>query len=274
MDTTPLANVVVVLDEPQNIVNIAGVVRAMKNMGLSRLRLVNPAEFDAWRIGGIAHRSKDVVENAEILDSLSKALADAVLVIGTTARPRTAHRNYIRPREAAIRIVEEAGRGPVALLFGREDRGLGNEALDLCHGVAIVPTDPEYSSLNLAQAALLMSYEVFLAAQEEDGPLPRGRRSTRPATVEELENTYAALEEGLHRIEFFKARTPESILRTLRTVISRAEPDLQEAGLLRAIGFEIGHYLDRTVGPAKEPSSGLDRAAGEADSGGEKTAGD
>ncbi len=252
MDTTPLANVVVVLDQPQNLVNIAGVVRAMKNMGLRRLRLVNPAEFDTWRIGGIAHRSEDVAESAEIFDSLPDALADAVLVMGTTARPRTAHRNYVRPREAAARVVDQARTETVALLFGREDRGLGNEALDLCHGVAIVPTDPDYSSLNLAQAALLMCYEVFLAAQEEEGPLPKGRRSTRPATVEELEYTYAALEEGLHRIEFYKSRTPESILRTLRTVIARAEPDLQEAGLLRAIGFEIGNYLDRILGPAKD----------------------
>jgi TrmH family RNA methyltransferase len=256
MDASPLANVVVVLDEPQNILNIAGVVRAMKNMGLRRLRLVNPAEFDAWRIGGIAHRSEDVVEGAEILGSLKEALADATLVMGTTARPRTAQRNYVRPREAAVRIVEQASRGTVAILFGREDRGLGNEGLDLCHAVAIVPTDPDYSSLNLAQAALLMSYEIFLAAQEDEGPLPKGRRSTRPATVEELEQTYTALEEGLHRIEFFKARTPDAILRTLRTVISRAEPDLQEAGLLRAIGFEIGHYLDRQLDGGKWEGEG------------------
>ena len=248
MDTVPLANVVVVLDEPQNIVNIAGVVRAMKNMGLSRLRLVRPAEFDAWRIGGIAHRSDDLVEGAEILDSLPEALGDAVFVVGTTARARTAHRNYVRPREAAARVVEQAAQGVVALVFGREDRGLGNEALDLCHSVAVVPTNPEYSSLNLAQAVLLLSYEIFLAQGGEEGPLPRGRRSTRPATVAELEETYAALEGGLRRIDFFKARTPEAILRTLRTVISRAEPDLQEAGILRSIGYEISAYLRRRLG--------------------------
>lgn len=248
MNSSPLDNVVVVLNEPQNLVNIAGVVRAMKNMGLRRLRLVQPAEFDAWRIGGIAHRSQDVVENAEIFDSLSEALADTVFVVGTTARARTAQRNYVRPRNVAPKIVEYAREGLVALLFGREDRGLGNEALDLCHAAAIIPTDPDYSSLNLAQAVLLLSYEIFLAAEGDGGELPRGRRSTRPATVEELENTYAALEEGLHRIEFYKAREPEAIIRTLRTFISRAEPDLQEAGLLRAIGFEIGKYLDRQEG--------------------------
>jgi len=244
MSNSPLENVVVVLNEPQNLVNIAGVVRAMKNMGIWRLRLVRPAEFDAWRIGGIAHRSQDVLEGAEILDSLTEALADAVYVVGTTARARTAQRNYARPRDLAPKIVDYTKEGVVALLFGREDRGLGNEALDLCHAAAIIPTNPEYSSINLAQAVLLLCYEVFLAAQGEQGPLPRGRRSTRPATVEELENTYAALEEGLHRIDFYKAREPESILRTLRTLISRAEPDIQEAGLLRAIGFEIGKYLD------------------------------
>jgi tRNA C32,U32 (ribose-2'-O)-methylase TrmJ len=138
----------------------------------------------------------------------------------------------------------------VALLFGREDRGLENEALDLCHSVAIIPTDPGYTSLNLAQATLILAYEIFLAAGGESGPLPRGRRATRPATVEEMENTYAALEQGLHRIDFFKARAPEAILRTIRTTLSRAEPDLQEAGIFRAIGFEIVSYLDRVPGPA------------------------
>jgi tRNA (cytidine32/uridine32-2'-O)-methyltransferase len=247
MDLEILENIVVVLDHPQNVVNIAGAVRAMKNMGLHRLRLVNPAEYDTWRIGGIAHRSEDVAEEAEIYGSLGDALRDAVFVVGTTARARTAHRNYARPRELGPMVVERAREGVVALVFGREDRGLENDALDLCHSVAIIPTNPDYSSLNLAQATLLLSYEVFLAAEGDIGPLPKGRRTTRPATVEEMENTYAALEEGLRRIDFFKARAPEAILRTIRTVISRAEPDLQEAGILRAIGFEISSYLDRTL---------------------------
>ena len=135
-------------------------------------------------------------------------------------------------------------------------------------------TDPDYSSLNLAQATLLMSYEIFLASQEEEGALPRGRRSTRPATVDELENTYAALEDGLHRIEFFKSRRPESILRTIRTVISRAEPDLQEAGLLRAIGYEIGYYLDRRFGSTETDRGISEEATSEAVPDSEKKKGD
>jgi len=247
MSTDVLDNVVVVLDHPQNLVNIAGVVRGMKNMGLRHLRLVNPDEFDAWRIGGIAHRSGDVVENAKIFDTLTEALADVTYVVGTTARGRTAHRNYGRPREMAPTIVERAREGTVAILFGREDRGLENEGLDLCHAVAIIPTDPDYSSLNLAQAALLLSYEIFLAAGEGNAPLPRGKRSTGPATVAEMEQTYWALEQALDRIEFFKARKSEAILRVIRTVLGRARPDNQEAGIFRAMGFEVVSYLDRTV---------------------------
>lgn len=242
-----LDNVVVVLDHPQNLVNIAGVIRAMKNMGLSRLRLVEPDEFDAHRITGIAHRSEDVVEAVTFHAALEDAVSDAVWVLGTTARPRTAQRNYVRPREVAPDVLARAAEGTVAVVFGREDRGLTNRGLDLCHSVAIVPTDPEYSSLNLAQACLVLAYELRLAAGGGEAPLPEGKRSTDPATQEDLEDAYAALREGLERIEFFKARTPRSVMRTLRTVLGRAEPDLREARLLRAVGFEIGNYLDRAL---------------------------
>jgi tRNA/rRNA methyltransferase len=240
-----LSNVVVVLDEPRNVVNVAGVVRAMKNMGLRRLRLVRPAEFDARRVTGIAHRSEDVVESAEIVDDLGEAVADCVFVLGTTARGRTAHRNYGRPREWGPRLVDRAREGPVALLFGREDRGLTNEGLDRCDGVAIIPTDPEYSSLNLAQACLLLSYEIFLAAEGGAEELPAGKRLVGRATRGEMEQMLEALQGGLERIDFFKSRSPDAVMRTFRTLLSRAEPDSHEVGLVRALGFEIGHYLDR-----------------------------
>ncbi len=248
-EANPLSNVVVVLHEPQNLVNIAGTVRAMMNMGLSRLRLVRPAEFDAYRITGIAHRGDFLVDHAEIHDTLADALADAVFVLGTSARARTAHRNYGRPRELAGQVLEQASGGTVVVLFGREDRGLSNQALDLCNRVAIVPTLPEYKSLNLAQAVLIVAYELFLAAHEMSA-LPRGRRATEPATNAELEETYAVLQRGLDRIDFFTRRAPEGVMRTLRTIIARAGPDTQEAGILRAIGYEIKRYADRAEAPA------------------------
>jgi len=243
---TALDSLVVVPDEPQNIVNIAGVVRAMNNMGVRHLRLVRPAEFNAWRIEGIAHRSRNIVENVGIFESLPDAIADATFVVGTSARARTAQRNYARPREVAGDIASRAADGRVAILFGREDRGLSNEALDLCQSVAIIPTDPDFSSLNLAQACLILLYEVFMTAQAGDEALPRGRRSIGPASGGDLEEMYEARQAGLDRIEFFKARQPKSVLRTLRTMLSRADLDLHEARLVRAIGFEIGHYIDRT----------------------------
>lgn len=242
-----LENVVVVLDETQDLVNIAGVVRAMKNMGLYRLRLVNPVEFDPWRITGIAHRCDDVVERAEIVTSLDEALESARWVVGTSNRARTAQRNYVRPREHVPELLERAREGEVALLFGREDRGLSNEALDRCHAVAVIPANPDYSSLNLAQAFLILAYELHLGAQSAALPLPRGRRAGPPATHAELERMYHALEDGLGRIEFFRARTSEGVMRTLRTLLGRAEPDQQEAGVMRAVGYGIGKHLERLV---------------------------
>jgi TrmH family RNA methyltransferase len=236
--------VVLVLDHPQDVVNIAGVIRVMMNFGLSRLRLVNPDEFDPYRIEGIAHRSMPLIEAATLHDTLEDAVAGCSWVIGTTARPRTAGRNYARPREVAEEVVRKAHDGDVAILFGREDKGLFNEGLDLCQTVAIIPT-AEYSSLNLAQAALVLSYETFLAAQAEPDALPRSRRATRPPTAAEIEHTFQAIEGGLGAIEFFKARKPAAIMRTLRTLLARAEPDLREAKLLAAIGFEVGHYVER-----------------------------
>lgn len=240
-----LSRVVVVLDHPKDVVNVAGVVRVMMNFGLSTLRLVRPDDFDTHRIEGIAHRSGPLLEDVTLHEALDEAVADCAWVVGTTARARTAGRNYARPAEVAGDIVEKAAREPVAVVFGREDKGLSNEALDLCHAVVIIPTDPEFSSLNLAQACLVLAYETFLAAGAAPEELPRGRRATRPPTAEELERTYRALEHGLGAIEFFKARKPAAVMRTLRTLIARAQPDLREARILAAVGYEVGHYIDR-----------------------------
>lgn len=243
-----LDRVVVVLDQPQNVVNIAAVIRAMKNMGVSTLRLVNPADFDPYRIEGIAHRSDDIIEATEMFASLEDALADCVMVVGASARSRTAVRRYIRPRQAATELLEAAtdGNGRVALLFGREDRGLDNAALDLCHSIVVIPTDPDYSSLNLAQAVMVILYEVLMASELGEQELPRrGRRANARATREDLEFMFDALEKGLARIEFFKARKSQAVITTLRTIFARADIDQRESRLVAAIGFEIGHFIDR-----------------------------
>ena len=238
----------IVLHLPQDLVNIAGAVRAMANMGLRKLTVVDPAEFDPWRITGIAHRTEPIVQAATVAGSLEEALADATYVVGTSARPRTARRNYHRPRELAPRIVRRARHGTVAIVFGREDRGLSNEALDLCHEVLVIPTAPGYPSLNLAQAVLLVAYELFLAGTDGHDELPTGRRSLGPATTAELEKMYAALEAGLDRAEFFKARKAESVMRIVRTVFGRTGLDAHEARLMSSIGYQVRNRLERLEG--------------------------
>ena len=248
-----LENVVIVLDEPKDVVNIAGVMRVMMNMGLSQLRLVNPDEYDLRRITGIAHRSAELAGSTQTFETLRDALIDTVFVVGTSARPRTAPRNYVRPRDVARKVARRALHGPVALVFGREDRGLTNSGLDLCHSIAVVPTATAYPSLNLAQACLVLCYEVHLALVEE-APLPGYKRDAGPATHADLEQMYEALARGFERIDFFKGdRRPEGVLRTLRTLLNRAEPDLRETRLLSAIGFEMERHSDRAKIP-EEPA--------------------
>lgn len=241
----PLDRVVIVLDETKDLVNIAGTIRAMMNMGLSRLRLVKPQEFDAYRITGIAHRGEPILATTRHFETLEEALRDCIWVVGTSARARTEGRNYGRPADLAPEILDRTTGGTVAILFGREDRGLTNQALDLCHAIAVIPTAAEYSSLNLAQAVMIVAYELFQGTSEAERPLPRGRRATEPATHEDLEEMYRALLGGLGELEFFKARKPESVMRTLRTILAQTDMDHREARLIAGIGYEMGHVVRR-----------------------------
>ncbi|HEX7051714.1 MAG TPA: TrmJ/YjtD family RNA methyltransferase [Longimicrobiales bacterium] len=241
-------NIVVVLNETQDLVNIAGSIRAMMNTGLSRLRLVRPAEFDRYRIEGIAHGSADVLEHAEFFDTLGDAVADAVHVVGTTARRRAAAYIWQHPREAAPELLEIAalGEGPVALVFGREDKGLSNEDLDRCDRVLTVPTDPRRPSLNLAQAVLLVAYELWVAGAARARPLPRPRRrAERHVNAEEFHALSTEVANALATIDFFKGRNPEPIMRSLRAIARRADLDVREAKLLRAIAFEVQKVFKR-----------------------------
>jgi len=237
--------IVVVLDQPQDLVNIAHVVRGLKNFGFRDLRLVQPLEYDAYRVGGIAHQTDDILARVGVFASLEEALADCVHVVGFTARGRTAKRNLQRPREAATEILAAAATGTVALLFGREDRGLSNEALDRCHRVVTIPTAPEYASLNLGHAVIVMLYELALAQGAESRPFKAPRREAPPATIEELERLFDDVQRSLELIDFFKTREREGIMRTIREVVHRVPLDQREAKLLRAVAIEVGKYHER-----------------------------
>ncbi|GIV96307.1 MAG: rRNA methyltransferase [Herpetosiphonaceae bacterium] len=255
------SGIVVVLFEPQDVVNIAGTIRAMKNMGLRRLRLVSPAEFDPYSIEGVAHRTADMIAATEIYDHLDAALADATYVVGTSARPRGARQMLARPRELAPELLARAEEGTVALLFGREDNGLPNWALDRCHRIVSIPSDPAYPSLNLAQSVLLLAYEVRMAAGAERQPFPLPRKAAPPATAEQLEELFGAIERALWAVGFFKAHLAEGMLRTLRSLVHRADPDRREAALLKAMCMETINVLEHQdvmsghtpAGPASNP---------------------
>ncbi len=236
---TPSALIVVVLHEPQELVNIAHVVRAMMNFGVRDLRLVAPREYDAWRVEGIAHRSADVVGRIRVFDDLDAALADTVHVAGFTARQRAAKRNVQRPREALAEALARSAEGPVALLFGREDKGLPNGALDRCHRVVTIPTGPEYPSLNLAHAVVVALYELALARGEAERAFKRPRRRSEAATAEDLERLFADAERALKAAGFFHNHVEEPVLRTLREIAHRTPLDAREAKLLRAMAIEL-----------------------------------
>lgn len=237
--------IIVVLHEPQELVNIAHVARAMKNFGVPELRLVAPREYDARRIEGVAHRTGDILERVERFDALEPALADCVHVVAFTARERTAKRNVQRPRDAAGEILALAEEGPVALVFGREDTGLSNAALDCCHRVVVIPTSPDHPSLQIGHAVAVMLYELALARGAEAQPVKPPRRAAPPATVEELERLYGDAERALGAIEFFKTRDRERIMRTIREVVHRVPLDQREAKLLRAIAIEAAKSRER-----------------------------
>ena len=243
-------DVVVVLNQPQDRVNIAGTARAMMNMGLRRLRLVQPAEYDRHRLEGIAHACEPIFDRVEFYDTLREAVSDAAHVAGTTARRRTAAFVWQYPRDAAAELLAIAGaqNGPVALVFGREDKGLSNEDLDLCDRLLHVPTDPAHSSLNLAQAVLLVAYELHVAGGGGAHALPLPRRRADEASSDDLLRLFDDVELTLSRVEFFKKRQPSSVMRTLRAAARRASLNRREAGLLRAAAIEVRKYVDRMVG--------------------------
>jgi tRNA/rRNA methyltransferase/tRNA (cytidine32/uridine32-2'-O)-methyltransferase len=240
-----LDRVVVVLLEPQNPVNIAATIRAMRNMGLSALRLVRPVAYTPEQIETIAHDTMDLVAAARHFDDLDGALADCVDVIAYTARRRAAKRTVLTPREAAARLVGGEGDGPVAMMFGREDAGLPNDALDRAHGLCTIPTT-EHGSLNLAQAVMVAAYELHLAAGDATRVTAPPKHDAPPATATQYGQLFEDLERALVAIEFFKTRYPEHVMRTARSLAYRAAPTAREIELARAMAIEVLRTLERT----------------------------
>ena len=243
-----LAPIAIVLHEPQDPVNIAATVRAMKNMGLSDLRLVRPAPYEPHRLEGIAHNTRDLIDRIRVFDRFDDAVADRVRLVAFTARRRAAKWRIIGPRECAAELLAAAAEGPAAMVFGREDSGLPNEILDRAHAAVVIPTS-EHASMNLAQAVLVACYELHLAAGDATRAIAPPRKDAPPATQAQLEQYFADAQRSLAAIEFFKTRDVEHIMRTLRSLTLRAAPDARELSLIRAMAIEVIRYMDRVRKP-------------------------
>ena len=240
---TLLQNIRVVLVNTSHPGNIGGAARAMKNMGLSRLVLVQPLDFPAVDATARASGADDVLDNALVVDSLEEALVGCSLAIGTSARDRSIPWPLLDPRECGAKVVEQAGAGEeIALVFGREHAGLTNEELQRCHFHVHIPSNPDFSSLNLAAAVQVLSYEVrmaWLAAQGTPTKVEKfeanSLRSGELATMDEMELFYEHLEKTLVEIGFLDPEKPKHLMPRLRRLYGRSSVNRSEMSILRGI---------------------------------------
>lgn len=255
--TFVMHDVRVVLYEPQDPINIGATVRAMKNMGARDLRLVRPCDYEPNRLEQVAHDTRDIVARIRHYDELDAALADCVRVHAYAGKRRAAKWQRMEPRSAAADLMEYLPGHPVALLFGREDHGLPNDALDRAQVVVTIPTT-EHMSLNLAQAVMVGLYELHILAGDATRRIARHRRHAPAATQEQHELTFADIERSLRAMDFFRTRNPEHVMRSMRSLLFRAAPDAREIELVRAMAIEVRRAQDRIrreqgLAPAEEP---------------------
>ena len=212
--------------------NIGAVARAMKNMGLSDLALVEPRYFPHDEATARASGADDVLKNASVYDTLAEAIADCVYVTGASARSRAINWPCLDAKDAAARIIEESAKGTVAAVFGPEKTGLSNEDLDHCDTLLTIPTNPAFSSLNLAMAVQVITYEIRAAQSEK---YPEYESDVPPATSGEMEHFYEHLERVLTDVQFLDPDNPRHLMRRLRRLFIRAQPDKNEVNILRGI---------------------------------------
>lgn len=232
-----LENIRIVLVETSHPGNIGGVARAMKNMGVSQLCLVKPNDFPSHTASSRASGAGDVLASARVFGSLQEAIADCDVVIGASARLRKVAWPQLDVRQTAELALNKAPHSTVAMVFGREDSGLTNAELDLCHYLAHIPSNPEYSSLNLAAAVQVFCYEfrvAWLASQSAEQPRSQGYRFDL-ASSEQLEGFYHHLQQTLIDIEFLDAEKNARFMRRMRRLYHRAELDVKEVDILRGI---------------------------------------
>ncbi|MCX4028528.1 tRNA (cytosine(32)/uridine(32)-2'-O)-methyltransferase TrmJ [Endozoicomonas sp. SM1973] len=248
-----LENIRIVLINTFHPGNIGSAARAMKNMGLSQLYLVDPQQFPATEATAMAAGAKDVLANVVITETLAEAIQDCSLVIGTSARQRTHSWPMLSARECGEKVITEAPHQPVALVFGRETMGLHNEELQQCNYHAYIPANPEYPVLNLATAVQTISYEIYqayLAAQQYPDDQSTTNAPAHPSN-QQMEYFYQHLEQVLADTGFILKQHPGQTMLKLRRLFNRARPERQELSILRGILSSIEKPQSKELLPEK-----------------------
>lgn len=231
-----LANFKLILVETSHPGNIGAVARAMKNMGMDQLRLVNPKLFPHADATARASGADDVLRSAQVYSSLQEAIADCQIVFGASARDRTISWPSMTARECAENFVKPVhAHETVGLVLGRENSGLKNHELDLCHYLLRIPCNQEYSSLNLAAAAQVICYELFIASNQQPSSSIGDIGEEALANSEQMESFYQHLLETMADIGFLHPERSKSIMRRLRRLFNRSQLDTKEVDILRGI---------------------------------------
>lgn len=234
-----LENIRIVLVNTTHPGNIGAVARAMKNMGLTQLCLVAPKVFPSSEADARASGATDILAAAVVTSTLEEAVADASLVVGTSARGRHIPWPIMDPHQLAG-VVASAGQQQVAIVFGREDRGLTNEELQICHHHVHIPSVETFSSLNVAAAVQVVAYELRMAFLRQSDAVKQAPQWGTPWDIElaehrELELMFEHLESVLVEVEFLDPENPRQLMPRLRRLLQRAMPDKVEVNVLRGI---------------------------------------
>jgi tRNA/rRNA methyltransferase len=227
----PLSRIRVVLLRPSHPGNIGAAARALKIMGITQLCLVRPKRFPHADARAMASGAIDVLESARVCTSLEEALAGTAFSVALSARPRELSHPPLDARAAAREIVSAAARDEAAIVFGNETVGLSNREIMRCSSLARIPADPEYASLNLAQAVQVMAYEARMAALDP----PAVPSETGYATHEEIEKLYAHLERSLYASGYLHPRHPRKLMDRLRRMFARTRLERTEVNILRGM---------------------------------------
>lgn len=223
--------------------NIGSTARAMKTMGLNSLYLVNPKSFPDNKAYELAAGADDVLESAVVVNTLEEALAGCHLILATSARPRGIALPGLLPSDAAALMCEKSDETQVAIVFGREHAGLTNEELLKCHYHIHIPSNPDYSSLNLAQAVQIVAYELRMKHLAPKAEVTL--KAEQEASADEVEQFYEHLEAVFVEIQFLKASNPRRLMQRVRRMFNRIQLEKMEVNLLRGMLSQVQKSLER-----------------------------